>query len=94
MPRGIRRSGKQLPTRGSTSSPLDDAITRLEPFRCQDVASLAILILEQSDARGPVRIVLDGHDLGPDTVFAPLEVDQAVHALVAAATESARWTMP
>src|SRR5207244_874230 len=48
----------------------------------------AVLVLNERDARRAVGIVLDGHHRTPDAVLAPLEVDDAIHALVAAGAEA------
>src|SRR5271165_4530151 len=49
----------------------------------QDVALLAVHVVEQRDARGAIRVVLDVRDLGRNTVLVvPPEVDQPVGALV------------
>src|SRR5579883_529655 len=61
------------------------AIADLQAKRRDDVALLAILVEQQGDARGAVRIVLDGGHARRDAVFVALEVDDAVHALVPAA---------
>src|ERR1700722_1979136 len=62
------------------------AVTLLEPLRGQDVALLAVRVVQQRDARGAVGVVLDVRDLGRDAVLVvPPEVDQPVGALVAAA---------
>src|ERR1700733_6683220 len=58
----------------------------LQSLRAEDVALLAVHVVEQRDARGAVRVVLDVRDLGRDTVLVvPPEVDQTVGALVTAA---------
>src|SRR5262249_50795275 len=63
-------------------------VAGLEPLGGQDVALLAVLVLQQGDAGRAVGVVLDGDDRGPDVVLAALEVDDAVHPLVAAAAEA------
>src|ERR1700744_4138089 len=61
-------------------------VTLLQPLRAEDVALLAVHVVEQRDARGAVRVVLDVRDLGRDAVLVvPPEVDQAVGALMPAA---------
>src|SRR5207302_53478 len=47
-------------------------------------------VLDQSDTGAAVRVVLDRQDDGLDVVALPLEVDLAVHPLVAAAAEPGR----
>src|SRR5947207_11828645 len=62
-----------------------DLGTNLEAVRREDVALLAIAVLEQCDAGSPVRIVLDRSDLGHDAAFPALEIDLAVFLFVTAA---------
>jgi hypothetical protein len=58
----------------------------VQALRRQDVALLAVHVVEQRDARGAVRVVLDVRDLGRHAVLVvPPEVDQPVGALVPAA---------
>src|SRR4051794_17351120 len=52
--------------------------------RGDDVALLTVEVVEQGDAGVAVGVVLDGGDLGRHAVLVPLEVDDAVLALVAA----------
>src|SRR5258705_8646747 len=51
----------------------------------QDVALLAILVLDQRNARRAIRIVLDLTHRRRHAVLVALEVDNPVHALVATA---------
>src|SRR5581483_2164196 len=51
----------------------------------EDVGLRAVGVMEQRDARRPVRVVLDGGDLRRHAVLLTLEVDDAVATLVAAA---------
>src|SRR5882672_7563118 len=60
-------------------------IADLESLRRQDVALLAILVADERDERGPVRIVLQALDGCRHIELAPLEVDDADATLVAAA---------
>ena len=55
------------------------------PFGREDVALLAVRVVQQGDAGRAVRVVLDRRDLGRHAVLVALEVDHAVAALVAAA---------
>src|SRR6202012_5646817 len=58
-------------------------VALLQSLRAEDVALLAVHVVEQRDAGGPVRVVLDVRDLGRDPVLVvPPEVDQPVGALV------------
>src|SRR5690606_3757734 len=61
-------------------------VALLQPGRRDDVALLAVGVVQQRDAAGAVRVVLDVRDLRRDAVLvvAP-EVDHAVGALVATA---------
>src|SRR5690606_10603402 len=60
-------------------------VALLEPVRRDDVALLAVGVVQQRDPGGPVRVVLDVRDLGGHAVLvgAP-EVDQPVRPLVTA----------
>src|SRR5260370_22574266 len=49
---------------------------------------MAVLVLDQSDARRPVRVIFDGDDVGPDVVLVAFEIDQAIHAFVPAAAKT------
>src|SRR5215471_9587127 len=57
-----------------------------QPLRAEDVALLAVGVVQQRDARGAVRVVLHVRDLGGHAVLVrAAEVDQPVGALVTAA---------
>src|SRR6266540_1265713 len=56
-----------------------------EAVRRQDVALLAVEVVEQRDPGGPVRVVLDRRHLGRHPVLVAAEVDDAVALLVATA---------
>src|SRR6185437_4811115 len=61
-------------------------VALLQALRGQDVALLAVHVVEQRDAGGAVRVVLDVRDLRRDAVLVvPTEVDQTVGTLVSAA---------
>src|SRR5690348_5651860 len=62
-----------------------DRIADLQSERRQDVALLAVLVVDERDARAAVRVVLDGRDLARHVVLVPLEVDLPVELAVAAA---------
>ena len=57
----------------------------LSPSGRDDVALLAVPVVEQRDARGAARVVLDPHHLGGDAELLAPEVHVAEHALVPAA---------
>src|SRR4029079_13799457 len=59
-----------------------------QAVRREDVALLAVGVVQQRDARRAVRVVLDVRDLRRDAVLIALEVDLAVLLLVAAADEA------
>src|SRR6185312_7583112 len=63
-----------------------DPVALPQPRRRDDVALLAVRVVQQRDPAGAVRVVLDVRDLGRHTVLvvAP-EVDQPVRPLVTAA---------
>ena len=64
-PIGMLRSGRQLPGLIAASRPLMTLITGAQAFRCDDVTALAVLVQDQGDVGGAVRIVLDALDAGP-----------------------------
>ena len=69
----------------SLSAGLDD-VALLDAFRSDDVTLLTVCVVQQCDAGGTVRVVLDVSDLGRHAVLVPtLEVDETVLALVTAA---------
>src|SRR6185295_4980129 len=59
-----------------------------QTVRSEDVALLAIGVVQQGDAGGAVRIVFDRRHLRRDAVLVALEVDGAVLLLVTAADEA------
>jgi hypothetical protein len=61
-----------------------DGLPDTKPGRRQDVRLRAIGVVEKRDPSRPVRVVLDRGHLGGNTVLPPLEVDDAVAALVTA----------
>src|SRR4051794_12894708 len=56
-----------------------------QAVRREDVALLAVGVVDQRDVRGAVRVVLDRGDAAGDAVLRALEVDPAVQALRPAA---------
>src|SRR5438445_397613 len=58
--------------------------------RVQDVALLAVGVRQQRDARRAVRVVFNRRDLRRNIPLVALEVDDAVHPLVAAAAPPRR----
>src|SRR4051812_40153964 len=62
-----------------------DGVAHLEAVRAQDVALLAVGVVQERQPRGPVRVVLDGGDLGRHADLVALEVDDAEAPLVSAA---------
>src|SRR5216683_1025610 len=65
--------------------PALDGVADLQAERREDIALLAVLVVDKRDARAAVRIVLDGRDLAFDAVLVALEVDLPVQLPVAAA---------
>ena len=63
----------------------DDGVAGLQTDRREDVAELAVFVLDQSDERAAVRVVLDALDSCRHIELVAAEVDDAVLALVAAA---------
>src|SRR5439155_367807 len=68
--------------------PGDDAVAHVQAFGREDVALLAVRVVEQRDPRGAVRVVLDRGYARRDGELVPLEVDAAVLPLVPAALNS------
>src|SRR6185295_11204273 len=56
-----------------------------EPERREDVALLAVRVVQQREARAAVRVVLERRDLGGNPDLVALEVDLPVQPLVSAA---------
>src|SRR5687767_2459531 len=65
-------------------------VAHRQPGGAQDVALLAVGIVQQGDPGVAVRVVLDAGDLGRDPVLRPLEVDDAVLLFVTAADVAGR----
>lgn len=78
------RRGRALPTLIGAST-AHDFIRRLSGFRSDDVTAFAVLIEDESDVGGAVRIVFETFNNSGNTVFIALEVDDTVGLLVAAA---------
>src|SRR5206468_295010 len=68
----------------------DDRVADLQAVGLQDVALLAVGIRQQRDARRAVRVVLDRRHRRRNIALVALEVDDAIHALVATATPPRR----
>ena len=85
VPVGIFASDMQFPTAISASSPDITVMPTVRRFGREDVALLAVGVVEQGDVGRAVGVVLDRGDAGRDTVLASLEVDLAVQALGSAA---------
>ena len=85
VPVGMALSGRALPGAMSAVGTRGDRGPHGEPGRRQDVALLAVQVVEERDVRAAVGVVLDRRDLGGHAVLAALEVDLPVLALVAAA---------
>src|SRR3954468_11385213 len=63
-----------------------DGVADPQPRRGDDVALLAVGVVQQRDVGRAVRVVLDRRDLGGHAVLVALEVDLAVAALGATTT--------
>ena len=84
VPVGMLRSGRLLPGLMSAPGPFSIGVALLQPVRREDVALLAVGVVQQRDAGGAVGVVLDVSDLGRHAVLVvATEVDDAVGALVA-----------
>jgi hypothetical protein len=64
----------------------DHGIADLQALRGQDVAQLAILVLDKRDEGGAVGVVLQPLDLGRHVELQTLEIDHPIAPLVPAAT--------
>src|ERR1700712_51580 len=67
------------------AGPALDLVALVQPGRRDDVALLAVGVVQQRDTRGAVGVVLDVRDRGRHAVLVPPEVDQPVGTLVPAA---------
>src|SRR5205823_2699543 len=67
-----------------------DRVADLEPLGRQDVALLAVGVMQQRDVGRAIRVVLDRGDRRRHAVLPALEVDLAVAALRSTATVSRR----
>ena len=85
MPTGMRSSGMALPGFTSTVSRGDDLVAGRKALRREDVGELAVLVVDQRDEGGAVRIVFEPLDGRRHVELGALEVDHAVGALVPAA---------
>src|SRR6266404_8896394 len=70
--------------------PRDHRVADVQPFGREDVALLAVIVVQQGDARGPVRIVLDAGDARRNGELVAPEIDAPVLPLVPAAHIPAR----
>src|SRR5437764_7880731 len=66
------------------------AVADVQALGRQDVALLAVAVMQQRDARGPVRIVFDARDARRNREFVAPEIDAPVLPLVPAAHIPAR----
>src|SRR5258705_6715226 len=66
------------------------AVADVQALRRQDVALLAVAVVQQHDARGPVGIVLDARDARRNSELVAPEIDAPVLPLVPAAHIPAR----
>src|ERR1044072_799380 len=71
-----------------------DVVADVQPLRRQDVALLAVRVMQQGDARGAVRIEFDRRDARRDRELVAPEVDAPVLPLVAAAHVAGRGCGP
>ncbi len=85
MPKGICDERQAIAHRRRRVRAAKDLIARLQPLGSQDVALLAVGIVQQGDPGTAVGIVLDRVDHGGHAVLVAAEIDQAVLPLVSAA---------
>src|SRR6266571_4172450 len=67
-----------------------DRVANLQADRSEDVALLAVLVVDERDPGAAVGVVLDGRDLSWDAVLVALEVDLPVELAIAAALVARR----
>src|SRR6185503_10866303 len=67
-----------------------DRLANFEAGRRDDVTLLTVHVSDQSNVRGTIRIVFNLRDASGHAVFVALEVDDAIKALVTAATTTHR----
>src|SRR5690606_18274432 len=67
-----------------------DLVAGCETLRRQDVAQLAVLVLDEGDERRAVRVILEPLDRADHVELATLEIDDAVRTLVTTADEAGR----
>ena len=84
VPSGMARRGSALPTRASALSPAMTVSPTCEAVGHEDVALLAVGVVEQADARRAVGVVLDGRELGRHVQLVAPEVDAPIVLLGAA----------
>src|ERR1700738_315631 len=84
VPIGMLPAGIALPGFTSTCSPENTGSAGGEPLWREDIGKLPVLVLDQSDEAGAVRVIFDALDLGRHIEFPALEVDVAIRLLVAA----------
>ena len=85
VPTGMKRSGSALPGRISAPWPFWRMSPTCRTLGGEDVALLAVVVVQQGDPARAVRVVLDRGDRGRHAVLVPPEVDLAVLLLVPAA---------
>src|SRR5439155_5025234 len=76
--------GQGVPDQDVRGRAVDDRLADRQAARGDDVALLAVGVMDERDARRPVRVVLDGRDLARDLLLVSPEVDDPVGLLVAA----------
>src|SRR5262249_16112706 len=81
---------ERVPRPDVRPGPAHDGVADTQAERREDVALLAVGVVEQGDPGRAVRVVRDRGDLGRHAVLLALEVDDAVAALVAPAHEAGR----
>src|SRR5690606_7470019 len=67
-----------------------DHIAHLETLRRDDVALLAVDVVDERDVRRPVRVVFDRGNFAGNAVLVALEIDDAVFAFMPAALVAGR----
>jgi ADP-ribosylglycohydrolase len=66
----------------------DELVARIHALRSEDVSERAVIVLQERDVGGAVRIIFDTVNSADDFSFDALEIDVAQRALVTAAAET------
>ena len=74
-----------FPGRMSAASPVETVAPTSQPHGMQDVALVAVRVVQESDVGAAIRVVLDRGNRSGDAFFVATEIDHTILLLVAAA---------